>query len=225
MAGLEARSTSLNLRFSACRQYVCCMSFSRRRLPHWQPSGRSLFVTWHLFGSLPKNRFPPAGSESAGRAFVWMDRYLDEARYGPTWLRKEEIAGLVLGALRYAEHPLEFYDLHAWVIMSNHVHVLVSPHVPAAKFLRSIKGHTAREANRLLCRTGEPFWQGESYDHWVRDMAEFERIRKYIESNPVRAGLVSSAEEYRWSSAYAGTNAGMAGLEARSTATVQLSDT
>jgi hypothetical protein len=47
------------------------MSFHRRRLPHWQPSGRSLFLTWHLHGSLPRNRFPPPGSLSAGRAFVW----------------------------------------------------------------------------------------------------------------------------------------------------------
>jgi putative transposase len=130
-----------------------------------------------------------------------MDRYLDEARSGPTWLLREEIAGLVAESIRYAETHMRFYALHAWVIMSNHVHVLVSPNVPQRRFSQSIKGYTAREANRLLNRTGEPFWQAECYDHWVRDSQEMDRIRKYIEQNPVRAGLVSTPELYRWSSA------------------------
>ncbi len=135
-----------------------------------------------------------------------MDRYLDEARSGPTWLQREEIASVVVQSMRYAEHDLHFYDLHAWVIMRNHVHVLVSPRVSPARFLQSVKGYTAREANRLLQRAGQPFWQAESYDHWIRDQMEFERVQKYIEQNPVRAGLVTSAEEYRWSSAYTGLN-------------------
>ncbi len=140
-----------------------------------------------------------------------MDRYLDEARSGPTWLQRDEIAHLVLCSIRYAEDRLQFYTLHAWAIMSNHVHLLVMPHVLPARFLQSVKGYAAREANRLLQRTGEPFWQSESYDRWIRDGQELERVRQYIESNPVRAGLVASPEQYRWSSAYAGTNAGGAG--------------
>ncbi len=132
-----------------------------------------------------------------------MDRFLDEARSGPTWLRIDSIAGLVLASIRYAEQRLEFYDLHAWVVMSNHVLFLVSPRVPPAQFLQSVKGYTSREANRILNRTGESFWQSESYDHWIRDEAEFERVRKYIEDNPVRAGLVASSDQYKWSSAYA----------------------
>jgi putative DNA methylase len=67
--------------------------------------------------------------------------------------------------------------------------------------MQSLKGFTAREANKILRRTGEPFWQRESYDHWVRDEQEFGRIRAYIENNPVRAGLVARAEDYPWSSA------------------------
>jgi putative transposase len=133
-----------------------------------------------------------------------MDRYLDEARCGPTWLLREEIAALVTGSILYAETNMRFYELHAWVIMSNHVHLRVSPNVPQRRFPQSIKGYTAREANKILNRTGEPFWQAESYDHWVRDSQEMDRIRKYIEQNPVRAGLVAAPELYRWSSAYVG---------------------
>jgi putative transposase len=178
------------------------MAFSRRRLPHWRPTGRPLFLTWHLHGSLPQNRFPPPNAGSAGKAFVWMDRYLDDAHTGPTWLQREGIAQLVRDSIEYGERTLHFYDLHAWVILSNHVHILVSPKVLPARFLQSVKGYTAREANRLLQRTGEPFWQAESYDRWIRNQQEFERVRKYVEENPVRAGLVANPEQYRWSSAY-----------------------
>src|SRR5713226_1680660 len=85
--------------------------------------------------------------------------------------------------------------------MSNHVHVLLLPGVSPSRLLQSLKGATAREANRMLGRTGETFWQAESYDHWVRDAKERERIVAYIENNPVKAGLVKRAEDYCWSSA------------------------
>jgi len=64
-----------------------------------------------------------------------------------------------------------------------------------------IKRPTARAAKKLLGRTGESFWQKESYDHSVREQAEFKRIKVYIENNPVKAGLVKVPEQYPWSSA------------------------
>ena len=140
-----------------------------------------------------------------------MDRYLDQARYGPTWLKRDGVALIMLNALNAGAAKLGHYDLHAYVIMANHVHVLVTPHVNPSTMLHSLKGFSAREANRLLGRTGEPFWQSESYDHWVRDQREFDRIRRYIENNPVSAGLVSQPEDYRWSSGFAGSIAGIAG--------------
>jgi REP element-mobilizing transposase RayT len=195
------------MRISGSLSHNYTVSFHRRRLPHWQPEGRPLFLTWHLYGSLPRNRFPPPGAISAGKAFVWMDRFLDQAQFGPLWLRRDDLAELVVNSLEYAAHSLDFYGLDAFVVMANHIHVLVSPRVPVPRLLQSVKGYTAREANRVLGRTGEPFWQSESYDHWVRDEAEFERVRAYVEHNPVRAGVVARAEEFRWSSAYAGRNA------------------
>jgi REP element-mobilizing transposase RayT len=130
-----------------------------------------------------------------------MDRLLDEARFGPTWLRQQELARLVADAIQYGAQALNYYQLCAYVVMANHVHLLVLPRVNPSKLLHSLKGFTAREANRTLHRTGEPFWQRESYDHWIRDEREFERVRAYIENNPVRVGLVARAEDYPWSSA------------------------
>jgi type I restriction enzyme R subunit/putative DNA methylase len=129
-----------------------------------------------------------------------MDRYLDTTGAGPTWLRRTDIADLVSAHIRRgAEERL--YELHAWVVMANHVHLLVHPFIKSSEAIRRIKGRTAREANLTLCRTGEPFWQAESYDHWVRNAQEMTGIARYIENNPVTAGLTMRAEDYRWSSA------------------------
>jgi hypothetical protein len=55
-----------------------------------------------------------------------------------------------------------------------------------------LKSWTARQANQLLGRSGQPFWQDESYDHWVRNRRQRDRMVRYIEDNPVSAGLVAS---------------------------------
>jgi putative transposase len=177
------------------------MDPQRRRLPHVWAEGKCLLVTWYLHGSLPRAHYPPPGKPNAGRAFVWMDRYLDAARSGPLFLKQAPIARLVVDAISYGAQHLQYYDLEAFVVMANHVHLLVLPRVRPSRFLQTLKGYTAREANRLLGRTGQPFWQPESYDHLVRDDRELDRIKEYIEKNPVKAGLVSNAEDYPWSSA------------------------
>jgi putative transposase len=175
--------------------------FYRRRLPHWQPEGAPVFLTWHLKDSLPLHRYPPPCAPSAGKAFLWMDRFLDTARTGPCWLRMPPVAALVVDAIAFGQHELRHYELGAFVVMPNHVHILVLPRVPLATLTRRLKGYTARQANRILGRTGEAFWQTESYDHWVRSEQEWGRIVRYIESNPVGAGLVTRPEDHPWSSA------------------------
>ena len=64
------------LRFSALPPTTPVMEFYERRLPHWHPTGKDIFLTWRLYGTLPPNRFPPDGP-SSGQAFAWVDRYLD----------------------------------------------------------------------------------------------------------------------------------------------------
>jgi len=130
-----------------------------------------------------------------------MDRLLDSASSGLLYLRRPEIARLVAEAICYRDREGGHYRLHAWVVMANHVHMLVTPQVPVTTLMHSLKRFTAREANHMLGRTGQAFWQDESYDRLVRDGREFGRIVSYIEMNPVRAGLVSMPEEFRWSSA------------------------
>ncbi len=174
---------------------------SHRRLPHSYPEGRWLFVTWTLYGSVPAWRFPPPAKTTSGEAFAWVDAYLDTRRSGPIFLAQEAIAEIVVDSL-YRGAKLGHYQLGPFAVMSNHVHALFLPVISPSQFLKSLKGSTAREANRSLNRTGEPFWQRESYDHWVRSQDEWNRIARYIERNPLKADLVRTIEDYRWSSAH-----------------------
>jgi len=116
------------------------------------------------------------------------------------YLRQPEIAQIIVVSIHKGV-ALGHYEPGAYVVMANHVHLLIRPKIATDRLLKSLKGATAREANLLLQRTGEPFWQKESYDHWVRNQAEFDRIRAYIETNPVKAGLVTNPQDYPWSSA------------------------
>jgi putative transposase len=175
--------------------------FRERRLPHLHAIGQPMFVTWRLHGSLPAGR-RFRESTTSGYAFVAMDRILDSARTGPLYLRLPDIAHLVVAAIRYREDRGE-YDLHNYVVMANHVHLLVTPHIELSRLMQSWKRYTARKANKILRLTGQPFRQDESYDRLVRGPEEFRKIASYIEMNPVRAGLAASPWEFPWSSAKA----------------------
>jgi REP element-mobilizing transposase RayT len=173
-------------------------TFHARVLPHYHNVGQPTFLTWNLHGAIPEgHNFPP--SLESGEAFLLMDRILDEARTGPSYLKRPEIAKIIIEAIRYRNGAE--YDLHNFVVMSNHVHMLVTPRIPVAKFMQSLKRFTARQANLALGFTSKTFWQPETYDRLVRDPDEFKRIATYIEMNPVKAGLVAGPEEFPWSSA------------------------
>jgi putative transposase len=185
-----------------CRQFI--MTYYVRNLPHWQPPGEDIFITWRLKGSLPASvrvQSRAWTSRPAGEQFRAFDRALDLAQTGPLWLRDPRIAQFVIDALRRGQQQLGLFQLHVYVVMANHVHVLLEPRAPIAQITHMIKGATAREANRTLGLVGTSFWQDESFDHWVRNPAEWNRIRTYIERNPVAAGLVQKPEDWPWSSA------------------------
>ena len=179
------------------------MTHHERRLPHWDLVGQPLFVTFRLHGTLPAGRMFPPALLTTGKRFVTMDRILDKGDIGPRYLGTPEIAGLMVACIRDGEQRFKRYELHSFVVMPNHVHLLVTPSLAATKWLGPLKGFTAHEANRILERSGQPFWQDESYDHLVTSEAGLERVRYYIESNPVKAGLVARAEDFPWSSAKA----------------------
>ncbi|MDP9254124.1 MAG: valine--tRNA ligase [Verrucomicrobiota bacterium] len=179
---------------------------TRRRLPHWEQEGVTYFVTFRLADSLPAEKLAELEEERAR----WMDAHPEpwsdsdkrdyyarfstrieewlDAGYGSCVLRDSKAAEIVTGALRH--FAAERYSLLAWVVMPNHVHVLVKPNAKykLGDILHSWKLFTARRINELRGSSGQ-LWQHESYDHIVRDDAALWRIAQYIEQNPDGAGI------------------------------------
>ena len=185
------------------------MAFTRRHLPHWIPEETAVFVTWRLAGSLPPQAGMLAAEQSGRNPFLQQDQRLDRALSGPAWLQDPRVAGVVVNALLYGETVRGFYQLHAWVVMPNHVHAIFRPQTAMPTIMRWLKGRTSRVANQILGRTGTAFWQDarngsaprKSFDHWIRSADELQYLIEYVENNPLQAGLVEAKEQWRWSSA------------------------
>lgn len=179
-----------------------------RRLPHFEAGSIPQGVTFRLADSLPRQMLTEIqsrvallpekqGNEEYRRK---VNGILDQG-LGAQWLKDHRIASIVENALLFFDN--DRYTLHAWVVMSNHVHVLFTPAEgwTLTKILHSWKSFTAREANKVLKRSGE-FWQAEYFDRAVRDESGFNKAVEYIEHNPVVAGLCGSPGEWRFCSAF-----------------------
>jgi REP element-mobilizing transposase RayT len=194
---------------------------SRGYLPHLKVEGADYFVTFRLADSLPRELIlrliaqrddllrcaaherPDHHDHVRSELFAWyaaeVDSLLDQ-HTGAAWLRDPQIAQLTSIALSHFDG--ERYTLHAWCVMPNHVHAVVRPlgaHT-LDTILQNWKSYTAHEANRILGRTGA-FWQTESYDHWIRDAADFSHCVRYTEDNPMKAKLCAAPTDWPWSSA------------------------
>ncbi len=179
----------------------------RRRLPHWQRPETSLFLTWRLADSLPEEKLDKYLSEKE----AWLanhpeprssedeeefhklfsdkiDKWLD-AGSGECLLRDPKIAKIVSDALHHFDG--ERYALDSFVVMPNHVHVLLqlAPDHKLEDVLHSWKSFTAKKINEALGREGM-LWQPEYFDRMIRDEVHLENVRKYIENNPKHGKLV-----------------------------------
>jgi len=141
----------------------------RRKLPHYQKAGRSLFITFR------KNTRDPFSPEA--RDAILKHCLFDNGKR---------------------------YELHAAVIMPEHVHLLLTPlrdeqgwPYGLPSILKALKGASARTVNKLTGSHG-PVWQEESFDHVPRKQEKWEQIVDYISQNPVRRGLVESPTAYPW---------------------------
>ncbi len=94
------------------------------------------------------------------------------------------------------------YDLHAWCVMPNHIHVVYTArgeHTPK-DIHHSWKSYTAHRANKILNDSGA-FWESEAFDHLIRSVEDLEWFIEYTENNPVVAGLCARPEDWLWTSA------------------------
>ena len=181
-------------------------TITQRRLPHWTQEGCTYFVTFRLADSLPATFFTqwhrekdqwitrlpqPVSQETLEEATALFSAQfedkLDEG-HGACPLKTPAVAALVENCIRHFDQ--RHYWLGSYVIMPNHVHVLVRPIMghDLSSILQNWKSVSSHQANRLLNRTGG-FWQEESFDHIVRDEQQMERFGLYIAENPGRARL------------------------------------
>jgi REP element-mobilizing transposase RayT len=186
---------------------------SRGYLPHFDAGDVPQSITFRLAGSIPaalhqqwrdelrlgaqSPQPPPASAAAEERRRI--EKYLNRG-IGPTWLSDPQIGSLVEGALLFFD--AERYRLHAWVVMPNHVHTVITPFADSSmsQIVWSWKSYTATRANVLLNRQGT-FWQADYFDRFIRDDGHFRAAVSYIENNPVVAGLCSAPEQWRFSSA------------------------
>lgn len=171
----------------------------RGYVPHRDESGLTQFVTFRLADGFPESKRDEweklLGIEEGRERRVQLEAWLDQG-YGECHLREEEIAKAVAEALRKFDG--ERYRLKAYSIMPNHVHVLfMVGTVPMAKVVQGWKGASARAANLVLGASG-PFWQRDYWDTFMRDAEHEERTVRYIQNNPVKAGLVSEWSQWPW---------------------------
>ena len=187
------------------------------QLPHWFQPGVTYFVTFRTADSVPQKlsrswhlrrqlwlrnvgidpfdpdwkarlEATPELADQFRQEFVpefmeWLDR-----GYGACVLSRPEAAAIVSESFEHFAG--ERYHLGDFVVMPNHVHLLVGliGSTSVEDQCRSWKRFTATKINRLLKQQGR-FWQEESFDHLVRSPAQFDYLRGYIANNPKIAGL------------------------------------
>lgn len=180
----------------------------QRHLPHWRQPGATYFVTFRLADSLPQSKlnqlarmkseweskFPPPRSHEvleswARKAFTRVEYWLDQG-FGKCQLGVEQCASKVIESIQHFDN--ERYELGCFVVMANHVPVIVRPFDPAPQSLESIlkswKTFSARGVNTILSQQGN-LWQFESHDRIIRDEEHLWRAIQYIGRNLEKAGL------------------------------------
>lgn len=170
-------------------------------LPHWHQTGKMTFVTFRLYDSIPKKviddiLFEYEQKLSLNRCIYekkeiellkWekynrIEKYLDKGN-GECFLNNLECRNIVAQALLHFDNVR--YKIVSYVIMPNHVHVVLMPYGEwmVQDIIKSIKHYSALRINRLLGRVGQ-VWQKESFDRIIRDEQHYQNILKYIYNNP-----------------------------------------
>ncbi len=180
--------------------------YSRGYLPHIDIHAYQ-FITFRLNDSFPKALIQKLSaelsdlSESERRRETYRQtEAIVDSGHGNCWLRRPEVANIVEAQLLF--HAEERYDLAAWTIMPNHVHLLARfrEGYPLPKVVQSWKARSARRANVVLGRSGS-FWYRDFFDRYIRDEEHFWNCLNYIDANPVKAGLCREPSQWQWGSA------------------------
>jgi putative transposase len=175
---------------------------TRGYLPHYDRPGTLQLVTFRLADAMPASRLSEWKAlleiQDQREQRTKLEAYLDLG-HGECPLRQRSVAAAVEEVLLRGDG--QRYRLAAWVIMPNHIHVLVELwDLPLGQVMKVWKGASARAMNQLLARAGS-VWQEEYWDRYIRNESHFRKARHYLEWNPVKAGLVQAPDLWAFSSA------------------------
>ncbi len=189
---------------------------THRRLPHWEQSNRIYFITFRTKDSLPASLF-----RDQKHLIQEKEQALDRG-HGECHLKNSPCRAMLEETLR-CEDGIQ-YDLLAYVIMPNHVHILLAPYrgIELCQLLQAWKSISARKINKMLNRRGA-FWMEESFDHIVRSQEKLEKYSQYIQDNPHKAQLQEN--EYSLFVAQAPSPAKIQVAQAPSPAKIQVAQT
>ena len=176
--------------------------YSRAYLPHLDAPGLLQFITFRLADALPRGvleRIVAETGDDDHERLRRIEHYLD-AGHGECFLLQPDVAAIAEGALLFFDGRR--YALLAWVIMPNHVHCLIETRVghPLDRVVQTWKSFSAKAANLQLGRRGS-FWQRDYFDRYIRDDEHLAAVQRYIENNPVKAGLCEQPEDWPFGSA------------------------
>jgi putative transposase len=165
-----------------------------RDLIHFTPNDAPYFVTFCLYGLYDREL---ALVKEKKMKFAAYDKLLDNSIEGPLHLKDPRCAQIVYDKLLWLSE--EVLGMHAFTIMSNHVHLMLSlkEEQSLGELLRLVKGSTARECNKILGLTGQTFWQSERYDRVIR-WKEHRVTFEYLVNNATKAGIVKHWREHPW---------------------------
>jgi putative transposase len=174
----------------------------RGYLPHFDAPNVTQMVTLMLADSFPVSRRmewepilrEPDNSIKRRKLEAWLDR-----GHGECWLRRRAVADVVESTLLEADGKQ--FRFQAWVLMPNHVHLVVDVwETPLARLVGSWKGKASRLANLALGRSG-PFWEQDYFDTRIRDEDHLRKAIHYTEYNPAKAAHVKDPRQWKWGSA------------------------
>jgi putative transposase len=185
---------------------------SRGYIPHFDRPGVIQSITFRLADAVPEKVIAQwklelswtngihANDPRNIALLIRLDKY-EDAGHGACLLRQERIAAMVQNTILF--HDGERYRLIAWCIMPNHVHTVIEvlEGWSLERILHSWKSYSVHKANKILRLSGR-FWFPEYFDRFIRNPEHLERAIEYCENNPVRAGLVATKSQWKWSSAY-----------------------
>ncbi len=167
--------------------------YKRKHLPHYDNDKVFQFITYRLFDSVPKNLLyrwmeqleMDGNIEKGSEKYIALERKIhgyEDSGYGECYLKNPLIYNIVKEAFEQFDQVR--YELVDWVIMPNHVHVLISPKLGYSlpKIVQSWKAYTARQANKVLGRQGQ-FWMKDYFDRYIRSEEHLCKVIAYIDKN------------------------------------------